>query len=150
MNIAIKNTIFWSVMALTALLIWAVVKSSSSQPIPNLTFTQFSHEIGQDNVREVSISAPGNAGIFSVQGVLRKGNTPFKTAAPANYTDWLKALTEKNVSITFDVSESNGWLTWLANGLPMILILGLWLFIWRRMQKGGWRWPQAPLGPGNS
>ena len=28
-------------------------------------------------------------------------------------------------------------MTWLANGLPLILILGLWIFIMRQMQSGG-------------
>ena len=28
-------------------------------------------------------------------------------------------------------------MTWLAHGLPLILILGLWIFIMRQMQSGG-------------
>jgi ATP-dependent Zn protease len=150
MSTSTKKIIFWVAMAGTALLIWAVVRSSSSQPIVDLTFAQFSREIAQDNVREVTIEAPGNAAIFSVQGMLKKENTAFKTAAPASCGDWLKALTEKNVSITFNPTESGGWISWLANGLPMVLIFALWIFITRKMPKGGWRWPQPPAGPGSS
>jgi cell division protease FtsH len=135
MKAPLKNVIFWTVMAVTALLIWSVVKSSTSRPIRNLSFTEFSHEIAHDNVREVTIKASGNAGIFSVQGVLKKDNGAFKTAAPANDADWLKALTDKNVNITFDPSEPNSWQTWLTNGMPLVLILGLWIFIMRSMQK---------------
>jgi cell division protease FtsH len=129
-------------MAVAALLIWSVVKSSPSpsKEILNLTFSQFTHEIAQDNVLEVTIASSENAGIFSVQGVLRKGNKAFKTAAPASYTDWLKALAEKNASITFDDSPHTSWMTWVANGMPLILILGLWFFIMRQMQKGKRQW----------
>lgn len=101
-------------------------------------------------MREVLITAPGNAGIFSVQGVLKKGCVAFKTAAPAYDADWLKALTEKNVNITFDPSEPNAWLNWIANGLPLILILGLWIFIMRRMDKSARQKLQSPPMPGAS
>jgi ATP-dependent Zn protease len=150
MNTAIKNIIFWVVMAVTALLIWSVVKSSTSQPILNLSFTDFSHEIAQDNVREVTIAAPGSASIFSVQGVLRKGNTAFKTAAPANYADWLRVLTEKNVNITFDPSEPNAWITWLASVVPTALVLALWIFITLTVRKGWRQYVKGVSGPENS
>ena len=42
MNSAVKNIIFWVVMAVTALLIWAVVKSSTGEHVTDLTFTQIS------------------------------------------------------------------------------------------------------------
>jgi ATP-dependent Zn protease len=150
MNPLIRNIIFWAVMLVTALLIWAVVKSSSGNPIRNLSFTDFSHEIAHDNVREVTITAPGNPGIFSVFGVLKKDNAAFRTAAPAYDADWLKALTEKNVNITFDPSEPNGWVTWLASLLPLILTLGLWIYIMRTMQRGWRQKLQSPPLPDGS
>lgn len=30
------------------------------------------------------------------------------------------------------------WFSWIANGIPMILLLGLWVFFMRRMQRGTW------------
>jgi cell division protease FtsH len=144
---AMKKVMFWLGVAVTSLLIWAVVKSSTGEQIRTLTFTQFTQEIAQDNVRDVTAGGSDVAGIFSVRGVLKKGG-PFRTGAPANYTDWIKALSEKNVSITFDVEEHSGWLKWLANGLPMILLLGLWIFFMRVMQKGArGRWPSPPTPP---
>jgi cell division protease FtsH len=150
MNTTIKNVVFWVVMAVTALLIWAVVKSDTSQPITTLTFTQFTQEIAADNVREVTVAGSDNARIFSVRGVLKKGNVAFKTAAPVNYVDWLKALNEKNVSITFDDAEHNAWMGWLAQGLPLLLILGLWIFIMRVMNRNAQRWRQPPSSSENS
>ena len=144
-----KNIIFWLIMALTALLIWAVVKSSTGQPILTLTFTQFSREIAADNVRAVTIAGSETAGIFRVRGVLKKENSAFETAAPENYSAWIKVLTEKDVSITFDVSEHNLWLGWLANLLPTILIVGLWIYFIRVMKKGWQGKLQPPAGAEN-
>jgi ATP-dependent Zn protease len=102
-----------------------------------------------DGFKRYSSIAAGsdNAGIFSVRGVLKKGSVAFKTAAPVNYVDWLKSLTEKTASITFEGAEHNAWLTWLANRLPLILILGLCIFIMRSMQKNAQRWRQPPIMP---
>jgi cell division protease FtsH len=145
---AMKKLLFWLVMAVTALLVWAVVKSSTGEQIRTLTFTQFSQEIARDNVRDVTVLGSEIAGIFSVRGVLMKGGIPFRTGAPANYTDWIKALSEKNVSVTFDVQEHSGWLRWLANGLPMLFLLGLLIYFMRVMQKGArGRWPSPPTPP---
>ena len=44
---------------------------------------------------------------------------------------------EKNVSVVIKDSSGGNWLTWLANGLPMLLLLGLWIFFMRQMQSGG-------------
>lgn len=82
--------------------------------------------------------------------MLKKGYVAFKTAAPAYDADWLKALNEKNVNITFDPAEPNTWLNWIANGLPLVLILGLWIFIMRKMDKSTRQKLQSPPMPGAS
>ena len=135
MNHALRNVFFWGITAVTFLLIWAVVESSTRPRILDLSSEEFSREIAQDDVREVTMVAPGSNGIFNAHGVLKKGNMAFKTAAPAKYEDWLKALTEKNVKIIFESPQPTSWMTWLSNAFPVILILGLWTFI-MRSRKG--------------
>ncbi len=148
MRASIKNVVFWAVVAGSALVIWSVVKSSPSGKVITLTFTQFSQEIDHGNVREVTIAGSDVAGIFRVRGVLKQGNAPFRTAAPANYTDWLKALSEKNVTIAFDDSGRTGWVTWILNALPMVLLLGLWVFFMRQMNRAGRQ--KTPVASGNA
>ncbi|MGD1157479.1 MAG: ATP-dependent zinc metalloprotease FtsH [Terriglobia bacterium] len=131
MNSAVKNIIFWIVMAVTALLIWAVVKSSTGERVRDLTFTEFTNEVNKDNVRDVTIVGT------DVTGTFKKDNSHFKTTIPANYPDLYKTLQDKNVNVIIKDNSGSSWMTWLANGLPMILILGLWIFIMRQMQSGG-------------
>ena len=66
MNSAVKNIIFWVVMAVTALLIWAVVKSSTGERVTEVTFTAFMNDINKDNVKDVTIVGT------EVTGVLKK------------------------------------------------------------------------------
>jgi cell division protease FtsH len=130
-NSAVKNIIFWVVMVVTALLIWAVVKTTSGERVQEYTFTQFWNEVNGSNVREVTISGT------DVTGTLKKDNAKFKTTIPSNYPDLYKALQDKSVNVVIKDTSGNSWLTWVANGLPMILLLGLWIFFMRQMQSGG-------------
>jgi cell division protease FtsH len=130
-NSAVKNIIFWVVMVVTALLIWAVVRSSTGERVSNYTFTQFVNQVDGGNVQEVTISGT------DVTGVLKKDNAKFKTTIPSNYPDLYKNLLGKDVKVTVKSESSGSWMTWLANGLPLILLIGLWIFFMRQMQSGG-------------
>lgn len=135
-----KHLIFWGVMAGTALLIWAVVKSSSDEGERRLTFTQFTEELERNNVREVRIGGTDVSGVLAVHGALKKDGQKFEATVPAYYPDMYKALQEKKVPIVLETGTT--WVTWLANGLPMILLLGLWVFFMAQMKRGRyWKWP---------
>ncbi|TAM80581.1 MAG: ATP-dependent metallopeptidase FtsH/Yme1/Tma family protein [Acidobacteria bacterium] len=131
MNSAVKNIIFWVVMVVTALLIWAVVRSSTGERVSNYTFTQFVNQVDGGNVQEVTISGT------DVTGVLKKDSQKFKTTIPSNYPDLYKDLLGKDVKVTVKSESGGSWMTWLANGLPLILLIGLWIFFMRQMQSGG-------------
>ena len=118
-------------MVVTALLIWAVVRSSTGEHISNFTFTEFVNQVDSGNVQEVTISGT------DVTGILKKDSTKFKTTIPTNYPDLYKDLISKNVRVTVKSETSGSWMTWLANGLPLILLIGLWIFFMRQMQSGG-------------
>ncbi|HZP02206.1 MAG TPA: ATP-dependent zinc metalloprotease FtsH [Terriglobia bacterium] len=130
MNSAVRNIVFWIVMAVTALLIWAVVRNPGEKS-QDFTFTDFINQVNRDNVKDVQITGT------DVTGTLKKENTKFKTTIPANFPDLYKTLTEKNVSVVIKDNSGGSWMTWLANGLPMLLLLGLWIFFMRQMQSGG-------------
>ncbi len=131
MNSAVKNIIFWVVLAVTALLIWAVVRSSTGEHVNNYTFTEFVNQVDNGNVQQVTISGG------SVTGVLKKDNAKFKTTIPSNYPDLYKNLVSKDVRVTIKDDSNGTWMTWLANGLPLLLLVGLWIFFMRQMQSGG-------------
>jgi cell division protease FtsH len=130
-NTAVRNIIFWVVMAAFALVIWAVVRSSTGEKVRELTFTDFTNAVGGTNVREVTIKGT------VVTGLLKKDNAKFRTTIPANYPDLYKTLQEKNVNVIIKDNTGSSWLAYLANGLPVIVLLGLWIFFMRQMQTGG-------------
>ncbi|MBZ5542255.1 MAG: ATP-dependent zinc metalloprotease FtsH [Acidobacteriia bacterium] len=131
MNTAVRNIIFWVVMAAFALVIWAVVRSNTGERVRDLTFTEFTTEVGKDNVRDVTITGT------DVTGTFKKDSAKFKTTIPANYPDLYKTLEEKNVNVIIKDNSGNSWMAYAANALPILLLLGLWIFFMRQMQTGG-------------
>ena len=131
MNPAVKNIVFWIVMISTALLLWLVVSSQRGGRVEQPTFTQFMEEVENGNVREVTLV--GN----NVRGTYKKGNTEFRSRVPSDYPDLIKGLREQGVNITVKENSTGSWVSWVANGLPIILLLGLWIFFMRQMQSGG-------------
>jgi cell division protease FtsH len=129
-NSAAKNIIFWVLMVALTLVIWAVVRSNTGEHPAEPTFSDFMDWVNKDTVREVTISGTDVTGT-------KKDNTKFKTTIPANYPDLYKILQDKNVQTTIKDSSGSNWVTWVANGLPLILLLGLWIFFLRQMQSGG-------------
>jgi len=129
-NSAAKNIIFWVLMVALTLVIWAVVRSNTAEHPADLTFSELMDSVNKDSVREVTISGTDVTGI-------KKDNSKFKSTIPANYPDLYKILQDKSVKVTIKDNSNNNWMAWVANGLPVILLLGLWIFFLRQMQSGG-------------
>ncbi|HUY13269.1 MAG TPA: ATP-dependent zinc metalloprotease FtsH [Terriglobia bacterium] len=131
MNSAVKNIIFWVVMVATALLLWAVVKSNTGEHPAELTFTQFTSDVSKGDVKNVTIEGSEVTG-------QKKDNSKFKTTIPSNYPDLYKDLIDKSVSVVIKDNSGNSWLSWIGNGLlPLIILVGFWIFFMRQMQSGG-------------
>jgi cell division protease FtsH len=130
-NTAVRNIVFWVVMAAFALIIWAVVRSNTGERVRDLSFTEFMSEVGKDNVRDVTVVGT------DVTGTIKKDNAKFKTVIPANYPDLYKTLQEKGVNVSIKDNSGSSWMAYAANALPIILLLGLWIFFMRQMQTGG-------------
>ncbi|MGH9430241.1 MAG: ATP-dependent zinc metalloprotease FtsH [Terriglobia bacterium] len=131
MNSAVKNILFWVVMVATALLLWAVVKSNTGERPAELTFTQFTTDVSKGDIKNVTIEGSGVSG-------QKKDNSKFKTTIPANYPDLYKDLLAKNVSVVIKDNSGSSWLSWIGNGLlPLIILVGFWIFFMRQMQSGG-------------
>jgi cell division protease FtsH len=131
-NSTVKTVIFWLVIAVSAILLWQVVRSGSSgQKEKPINFSEFLTNVDQGNISEVTINAQELRGKF-------KDQSGFTTTAPVNYPDMIKALREKGVNINIrDVTNGSWPLQLLGTWAPLILLAALWFFMIRQMQTGG-------------
>jgi cell division protease FtsH len=97
-----------------------------------LNFTEFMRQVDEGNVKSVAIDGTAVKGEY-----VNKPNASFHTLIPPNYPDIYKRMEEKKVSVEMKESNSAGWVGWLVNVSPFILLIAFWLFMMRQMQSGG-------------
>jgi cell division protease FtsH len=123
---------FWYVIAAVLGLLFlhnAYVQNTAPKPIP---YSQFQTLLDEDKVAEVAITQDRIRG--TLKEPLPDGAKDFVTTRVE--TDLADKLAKHNVVYT-GVIESN----WLGNVLswilPMLLFVGIWMFLIRRMGQGG-------------
>jgi len=131
-NSTVKTVLFWLLIGISALLLWTVVKGAKeSQKDKEINFSQFMSDVDAGKVRDILVDG------MQVKGKYTDGSA-FHTTAPANYPDMIKALKDKNVSMSFrDVNSGSLPLQLLGTWAPLILLGALWFFMIRQMQTGG-------------
>jgi len=102
-------------------------KSATQQ---ELTYSEFLKEVEINNVSKVTIVDN------SINGILMNG-TEFFTYSPDD-PEMINTLRSKNVIIEAKPPvKVSWWMQLLSSLLPMLLIIGIWLFMIQQMQGGG-------------
>ncbi|MBU1428502.1 ATP-dependent metallopeptidase FtsH/Yme1/Tma family protein, partial [bacterium] len=102
-------------------------KSATQQ---ELTYSEFLKEVEINNVSKVTIVDN------SITGILMDG-TEFSTYSP-NDPEMINTLRSKNIVIEAKPPvKVSWWMQLLSSLLPMLLIIGIWLFMIQQMQGGG-------------
>jgi len=124
-----KSLIFWLIIILTGFFIWQTF-SSQRPKVKEEIFSDFIVAVEAGEVTSVTIKK-GN----EISGTFLDG-TEFKTYAPDD-PELVKMLRAKGVKITAEPIKESIWGSLLMTVLPMIVIIGLWIFFIRQMQVGG-------------
>jgi cell division protease FtsH len=72
-----------------------------------------------------------------VTGHFKDSKAEFQTTIPANYPEFYSALRSHGVNLNIKDSAGNMWVLMLGQFLPIVVLLGLFLFMMRQMQSGG-------------
>jgi cell division protease FtsH len=124
-----KHIALWVVLALVLFGLFSVF-SKQDRREPEMIFSDFLGGVERGDVREVVIQ--GNY----IHGK-RKNGEPFRTFAPDD-PELVKSLRAKNVKIAAKPADESPWyVILLVNWLPMLLLIGVWIFFMRQMQVGG-------------
>ncbi|WP_458072178.1 ATP-dependent zinc metalloprotease FtsH [Rhodanobacter sp. BL-MT-08] len=135
MNETAKNVLLWVIIAAV---LFAVFQSfnphgSSSSDLPYSGFVQ---SVDNGNVSTAVISADQPA---TISGKLKDGST-FHTVAPVlgiSTNEVVKKMQDKGVEVRQDPSEGFSLIGLLISWLPVLLIVGVFIWFMRQMQSGG-------------
>src|SRR6201986_1345011 len=131
MNANYRNFALWVIIFLLVLALVTLFQSPGQKsPTSEITFSQLLSDADGGNVRDVTIAGP------EISGHMKDGRT-FQTYAP-NDPSLVQTLYKKDVTITAKPpSDGNNWLlTIVSSVLPVLLFLGLWIYMTRQMQGG--------------
>jgi len=134
LNTLTKNILFWLVIVVLALVAYRFLAGTTT-PQTELSFSEFLSQAEAGKVSEVTINGSDVEGAY-----LEKDNSgqvrTFHTIAP-DYPDLVKDLRKFNVTITAKKPKDANYLVTILSWLPMVLLVGIWIFFMRQMQSGG-------------
>ncbi|MFH1487859.1 MAG: ATP-dependent zinc metalloprotease FtsH [Pseudomonadota bacterium] len=127
MNPFYKNLALWLVISLMMIMLFQIFKQPERGRAP-VSYSEFLSMVESEGVIQVTIQGDNIFGISS-QG-------PFKTFAPKD-PELIKLLRSKGIKITAKPPEDSSWFQVLLSWVPMLLLIGVWIFFMRQMQVGG-------------
>jgi cell division protease FtsH len=100
-----------------------------------ISFSEFVAAVDAGKVKEVTIKGQEITGKY--METVAKEKKAFHTFSPDD-PDLVKNLRAKNVKISAKPMDESPWyMTLLVSWLPMLLLIGVWIFFMRQMQAGG-------------
>jgi len=126
LNLYYKNIAVFIIIALMLVMLFRLFNQSGSSV--SISYSDFLDMVENTSVMEVTIQGDNISGL-SAQG-------PFTSFAPKD-PELIQLLKSKGVKISAKPkkgsSRSRAFLSWV----PMLLLVGVWIFFMRRMQGGG-------------
>lgn len=120
----------WVVILVVMLLLFTMLRQDQEAP-PELAYSDFIIAVEDGQVEKIVIE-DGHIDGVQVDG------SDFSTYAPAISEDMLNLLKEKQVTVTAKPKdEGSFWRQMLIMWFPLVLFIGLWIFVIRQMQSGG-------------
>ncbi|MGL4242074.1 MAG: ATP-dependent metallopeptidase FtsH/Yme1/Tma family protein, partial [Beijerinckiaceae bacterium] len=131
MNPNLRNFALWTIIFLLVLALVTLFQSQGTRTASrDVPYSRFLDEVDAGRVQSVTIS--GN----EISGTLADGTT-FSTYAPFD-PRIVERLHEKKVQIAARSPQADTpwYMSLLASWLPLMVIIGLWIFMSRQMQNG--------------
>ncbi|MEO7217190.1 MAG: ATP-dependent zinc metalloprotease FtsH [Gemmatimonadaceae bacterium] len=140
-----KTLALW-VLVILIPVVFITYTSGGSETAPDVSYTQYLHELDRDNIRSVTMQGGVKViGEFKEPVIVRdaKGTvqkTPaqkFTTLLPVAQSDEeVTRLTSHNVEIVAEDAHAST-LGFIIQFLPYLLLIAFWIFLFKQMQSGG-------------
>ncbi len=135
MNETAKNVLLWVIIAVV---LFTVFQSFSPHGAgsSDLAYSSFVQNVNSGNISSATISADQPA---TISGKLKDGSA-FRTVAPmlgSSTNAVVKDMQDKGVEVRQDPSEGFSLIGLLVSWLPVLLIVGVFIWFMRQMQSGG-------------
>ncbi len=141
----IKTVFSWGAVIIAAVIFMQLMRSGVSSNV-EITFNQYKQFLNNDKIKDVKI-IKSDINDYRVEGVLKEkekinSNNAFIDVknfsviiVESDIQEQKKIWEEKGITYTY-VKESNEWMSFFLGFVPWLLLIGVWIFFFRRMQGG--------------
>jgi cell division protease FtsH len=135
MNPNYRNLALWAIIAVLLIALFNLFQTPAQRGAAReVAYSEFLQDVNGGRVKSVTIAGDRITGTYS------DNSTSFQTYSPGD-TTLVQRLEGKNITINArpENDGSGSIFSMLIGWLPMLLILGVWIFFMRQMQSGSGR-----------
>ena len=144
MDRLLKNLAFWTLMILAVLFFYKFLKQPSTSP-EIMDSARFEDALRAGKIARIRLPADATLDGDLDQAGPDGKPARFLIATPA-YRDLMDDLLRHNVAIEYQMSREPGPLVKILGWLPMLLMIGVWVYFMRAMQAGRRKAEGQPIG----
>ena len=137
---ASRTFVMWAMIIIVTIILFGIMGKSPGEEV-KFTFSQYKHQLETDNIKSILVVEKELHGVLKSEQTISKNGREytakkFMITFPLVDRVTLDRWIEKGIEVNFK-QDTSKWTAYLFNFLPWILIIGVWIFIIRRMQGGG-------------
>ena len=133
MNSAVKQIVIWVLIVTSLVLLWQfALKSAGVGHEKQINISELLNDANAAKINDVTVN--GNEVTGHYKGGDKDG---FHAIIPTGYNNLYDVLYKDGVSINVKDQQSNAWIGVLIQFAPVVLLIGVFMFMMRQMQSGG-------------
>ncbi len=145
---AFRVVLSWSAIIMAVFLVMTIFKGAEATEY-DISFTQYQEFLTKNLIAKATVKK-SNLNDFDFHGIMREPQEitlatgkrvkveKFTLTLPYTNIDDAVIVQWSQHNVAFSISKEDGmWTNMLVTALPWIIIIGIWIFIFRRMQGGG-------------
>ena len=132
--------LLWGLIVVVLVALFSFSRQTPGVNEQEITYSDFLHRVTQGEISKVVIQGQNIVATSGTTGVKQD----YKTYMPVEDKDLIPKLMAANVDVKVTPPEESSWfVSALVMWLPLLLILGFWVYTMRQAQGGGARGPMA-------
>ena len=127
----LRNLAIWGVIVAVLITLYSVMNPAGrTGAASEISYSQLLTKVDAGEIKEAKLQGE-NVRVLDSQG------RTYLAVAPPQSQDLVKRLETNGADIDFQSAQPSGWMTLLTSLLPIILLIGVWVFFMRQMQGAG-------------
>ncbi|MBL8769746.1 MAG: ATP-dependent metallopeptidase FtsH/Yme1/Tma family protein, partial [Phenylobacterium sp.] len=127
----LRNLVIWGVIVVVLVGLYSMMTGGGrgSANAREITYSQLLSKVNAGEVSQATIQGP-------IVDIKDRANRTYRAITPNNQEDLVQRLEKQGADISVKSANGPGWLGFFLNALPILLLIGVWIFFMRQMQGG--------------